>query len=236
MVVSHGHAYRRLWAAAVLTSAPLRVMSCPPVGRRVGRRWQSWWPHSHRSRLGPSRSSCARASAACDPDARRPWAWGRVSGPTPRATDGPSLTLSPLDKAANASARARSRSWVACWYLRAAAGLACPALLISSAVVAPVAAAQVSPECLRSCSRKSGRPTLSRALVHARSRVLGATGWPLAPGNSQAVDSGATCSARWSTRTGSTLAGIAIVRTPASVFGRPIAFLPSICTTNPLRT
>src|SRR5450759_2706481 len=65
---------------------------------------------------------------------------------------------------ARASARARSRSSVACWYLSAAAVLACPARLISSAVVAPVAADQVSPECRRSWKYRSGRPVLRRAL------------------------------------------------------------------------
>ena len=44
-----------------------------------------------------------------------------------------------------ASATTRSRSFVACWYRKAAAAVACPARCMSSAVVAPVAAARVSP-------------------------------------------------------------------------------------------
>jgi hypothetical protein len=54
---------------------------------------------------------------------------------------------------AHASARARSRSLVACWHRRTAAGLLWPPGIMISAMLAPVAADQVSPECRTSWNR-----------------------------------------------------------------------------------
>ena len=59
----------------------------------------------------------------------------------------PSHSRQPPDsiRSSSALAKIRSRSRVACWYRRAASVDAWPALSISSAVVAPVAAANVRP-------------------------------------------------------------------------------------------
>src|SRR5262249_34353899 len=46
----------------------------------------------------------------------------------------------------------------------AACGVECPRRAISSARLAPVAAASTAPECLRSCQRRSSRPAAWRAL------------------------------------------------------------------------
>jgi hypothetical protein len=59
-------------------------------------------------------------------------------------------TTRPSAMAASASVMAVIRCCEACWYLRAAAGLACPPAAMISASVAPVMATIVSPLCLRS--------------------------------------------------------------------------------------
>src|SRR6478735_9976423 len=51
-----------------------------------------------------------------------------------------------------------SRSFMACWYRRAAWGVEWPRRFMSSARVAPVWAARTAPVWRRSCQRRSGRP------------------------------------------------------------------------------
>ena len=79
---------------------------------------------------------------------------------------------------------------------------------MSSATLAPLAAAQVSPLCLRSCRWRSGRPAICLALSQARLKFRGDNADPDAVGNSQASGSEPTKCSRCELTAGTMFAGI----------------------------
>ncbi len=113
----------------------------------------------------PVRSwSAALLVLAGDPWCDDPAALER-SGSVPRISRGPLRTTSVRADSARpdkAAAIAASLSAVACWYPKAATGLVCPARAVSSRVVAPCVATQMSPVPRRSWKWTSGRPWESR--------------------------------------------------------------------------
>ncbi len=96
---------------------------------------------------------------------------------------------------------------------------------ISSLVLAPVAAASVLPIWRRSWKRRPSTPTRRHARCQAAWRVAGRIGPPVDVTNSNASGSDPTF-ARCCSRSGTIAAGMATVRTPASVFGGPSTAVP----------
>lgn len=97
---------------------------------------------------------------------------------------------------------------------------------MSSAVLAPVAAASVAPVWRSSCTRTGGNPHASTARRKVAPKFDRARKFPEEVPKTSASTSGGTCSPRWASTAAATNAGRITVRIPASVFGGPTSHRP----------